>query len=423
MQKQLTKLVESRIQQLYELNDNSYEFNGKSLNAVYETLPEEYKERINCTVFKNTFKDGEFILNKEERTNPSTDENIRKTPPKTKAQLIREIKNKRMTETTQTLSNKKEKEPFELKVLDLSSIEVDAKNFIPFKTNKGIDILMSSSGGVLPGTSYVLIGIPGAGKTTNANMILSDIKTTNPDAEIMSLSSEMKQIDVEEELLKKPWMRNVPHILFSQYKKEHYIELLQSVFLYGYDVLVFDSFQNTIERLKSETAMNGNEAANFLMDLIEKACDGQTKTKKKTAVLIIQQVTKGGEFAGKNSLKHDTTGMLHFNLNIETGERSCVFSKNRRCGNYQHKEMYYYMDEDNTIQYDIKRFEEDREAERMLLKNKKDLDIQKEVFTNTFLNKHNSKYFEEEKEEVKQEQFEEIFNIEGEQEEEDLDEF
>ena len=47
--------------------------------------------------------------------------------------------------------------------------------------------------------------------------------------------------------------------------------------------------------------------------------------------MIIQQVTKGGEFAGSNRFKHMITAMAHIKFQPEGG-RAIWFSKNRRGG-------------------------------------------------------------------------------------------
>lgn len=369
------------LKQILAFNGNVEEIIAKTKLEFYDKLPETISENITYNEFLKYFKTGSLRFTKKMESGHDK-LSISKLKSDIKKKALNKIRDKKEEAETE--------EEFELKVHDLSTVQLNPNDFVPFKTNKGIDIIFSKKGGVMPGTSYVLIGNPGAGKTTNANQILSDIRKNNPDADVMSFSSEMKEIDVHEELSKNSWMKNVPHILFEDYEKAKYLDLVKNVFLHGYDVLVFDSFQNTIERLKSVTSYSSNELANLLMELIETATKGETKTGKKTAVLIIQQVTKGGEFAGKNSLKHDTTGMLHFNHNKETGERSCVFSKNRRCGDYQYKELFYDMDENSEIQYDIKRFNEDRQAEAVMSQNKKEMDKQKEAFENIFSKNKNS---------------------------------
>ena len=68
-----------------------------------------------------------------------------------------------------------------------------------------------------------------------------------------------------------------------------------------------------------------------LLQLCEEHNLGSNDNKLNTAFLIIQQVTKGGDFVGSNKLKHMTTGMLHMRLTDEG--RYLHFSKNRRGGN------------------------------------------------------------------------------------------
>ena len=58
---------------------------------------------------------------------------------------------------------------------------------------------------------------------------------------------------------------------------------------------------------------------------------GENEEKVNTSFLVIQQVTKGGEFAGSNRFKHMMTGMAHMKWTKE-GDRTFFFSKNRRGG-------------------------------------------------------------------------------------------
>ena len=58
---------------------------------------------------------------------------------------------------------------------------------------------------------------------------------------------------------------------------------------------------------------------------------GENDSKTNTSFLVIQQVTKGGEFAGSNRFKHMMTGMAHMKWTKE-GDRTFFFSKNRRGG-------------------------------------------------------------------------------------------
>ena len=61
--------------------------------------------------------------------------------------------------------------------------------------------------------------------------------------------------------------------------------------------------------------------------------------------MIIQQVTKGGEFAGSNRFKHMLTGMGH--LKFSDNSRVLFFSKNRRGG--QMDKLHFSLNQKNHV--------------------------------------------------------------------------
>jgi len=58
---------------------------------------------------------------------------------------------------------------------------------------------------------------------------------------------------------------------------------------------------------------------------------GDNNGKYYTTFINIQQVTKAGEFAGSNRLKHMTDAMCHVERSKDGLARSLHFSKNRDC--------------------------------------------------------------------------------------------
>ncbi len=61
--------------------------------------------------------------------------------------------------------------------------------------------------------------------------------------------------------------------------------------------------------------------------------------------MVIQQVTKGGEFAGSNRFKHMLTGMGH--MKFVEGGRCIFFSKNRRGG--EMNKLFFSLDQKNKV--------------------------------------------------------------------------
>ena len=75
------------------------------------------------------------------------------------------------------------------------------------------------------------------------------------------------------------------------------------------------------------------------------------ETNRHTAFICIQQMTKGGDFAGSNRIKHMTTAMAHlkFDGRGRDAERYIIFSKNRR-GEVGDK-IYFRLFRPNNVEY------------------------------------------------------------------------
>ena len=183
------------------------------------------------------------------------------------------VKNKKtQTQVERSLSNGNFKtwRPTTVKMNDLS---FDKNLFIPMPTGKKIDNLFSAEGGLMKGTNYAIVGDPGVGKSTVMLDILSE----------------------------------------------------------GWDVVLIDSMAEVTGSIADfHTGMSGKRAETEVLNLLEKHNKAENKDKINTAFLIIQQVTKMGEFAGSNRFKHMMTGMAHMKF-MDEG-RAFFFSKNRRGG-------------------------------------------------------------------------------------------
>jgi predicted ATP-dependent serine protease len=83
-----------------------------------------------------------------------------------------------------------------------------------------------------------------------------------------------------------------------------------------------------------------------LLNIFEQHNKGENGSKRNTCFMIIQQVTKGGEFAGSNRFKHMITAMAHMKFNAEGG-RAIWFSKNRRGG--EMNKQFFSLDQANHV--------------------------------------------------------------------------
>ena len=287
----------------------------------------------------------------------------------------------------------------EIKLYNPGEEPVNEEIFVPYKSGKFIDNIMSESIGCMPGTTIVLTGDASVGKTTLALDTLRNIKNefiatlkkkidiSTAEKEFVYFSSEMKRIDIQYEEGKKEWMKDFSSILMNEYPKEQYKALVEKVLLHGYRVVVFDSFQDTVSRLNSFCGMSLKEASQFILKCIEKANMGETTTGHNTCVLLIQQVTKSGVFVGAHNLKHDTTAMLEFKFNKEDNTRYCTFTKNRRNGDILFKKLFYGLNEKKEVTYNTERWNEDRERENMITRERGNMEEAHGQFNDIFLNK------------------------------------
>ena len=119
--------------------------------------------------------------------------------------------------------------------------------------------------------------------------------------------------------------------LFLKNYSEDIKEVLEHVFDQGYDAIVIDSIAEVIEMYKDAYRTTESAAEFWFLNLQDKMKKGENKNKYYTTFVNIQQVTKAGDFAGSNRLKHMTDAMAHVERSKDGLERTIHFSKNRDC--------------------------------------------------------------------------------------------
>ena len=202
-------------------------------------------------------------------------------------------------------------------------------------------------------------------------------------------------------------MKDTRSILMNEYEESKYKRIIEKVILHGYRMLVIDSYQDIIECLVGSCGMRSSAAGSWILSLISKANAGLTETGHNTCVLLIQQVTKGGVFVGKNNLKHNTTAFLEFRFSENRNQRYCEYTKNRRNGSILYKRLYYFLNEKNEVMYDEKLWNEDRDREKMIISEKNRLDKANDDFLNIFINK--DKINDETEDEIEDEELEDEY--------------
>jgi predicted ATP-dependent serine protease len=152
---------------------------------------------------------------------------------------------------------------------------------------------------------------------------------------------------------KTPAIGKVPTLLLMDYIANGQLStVLEKTFNGKYDVIVLDSYQDVLVKLKEAQGWKSTYAESWLTNTMIDAAE-----KNGTAVLAIQHMTKGGTYVGSTYLKHATTAMLEIRFDL-SGNRYIEFSKNRRGGSGVGKRLYYSLDATGSVVYDVQRFTE-----------------------------------------------------------------
>ena len=201
--------------------------------------------------------------------------------------------------------------------------------FIPIKTKTIVDSVLSTEGGLFPGTNTVVIGDPGVGKSTVLLDWIADMQKQGK--KVLFISGEMNDIDMYGYVKRFPKFGSLP-ILFMQDYNDCPKQAVEQVLNQGYDIVLMDSWAEVTAMVKDQMGWARNKVESWLLDLLEKHNKANNKANKNTAFICIQQMTKAGEFAGSNRIKHMTTAMaaLRFDGRGRDAERYLEFEKNRR---------------------------------------------------------------------------------------------
>jgi predicted ATP-dependent serine protease len=282
--------------------------------------------------------------------------------------VLKKVETEAGIETDHSVVDEPQVRPFEFEVVKVEDMEFP--NFGLFTTGKKIDELFSDhekGGGIYGGTVNIVIGESGVGKSTVMLDTLSAIRAQNPDAKVLYVSSEMTRNDILFYYKKTPAIGKVPTLLLMNYVSDgNLVKALEQAFSGEHDIILLDSYQDVIVKLKEVQGWRSTRAESWLTALMIDAAE-----KKGCAVLAIQHMTKGGTYVGSTYLKHATQAMVEIRFDI-SGHRYVEFSKNRRGGSGVGKRLYYSLDDNGDVVYDTRRFEdtesmrviEDRETDR-----------------------------------------------------------
>lgn len=219
-------------------------------------------------------------------------------------------------------------DPTEIKLFRGSELDFNENLFKPFKTGKEVDMILSTEGGIMPGTNMMIAGGPGSGKTTLVLDMLSSY--TKQGLKVLFLSGEMDQIGHYKYCKRMPEFACV-QTLFLKDHSENIKEVIEYIFDKGYDVIAVDSIAEVLEMYKGAYNSTTKQAEIWFLKLQDAMKKGNNEGKYNTTFINIQQMTKSNEFAGSNRLKHMVDAYCEVERSKDGLERSLHFTKNRDC--------------------------------------------------------------------------------------------
>ena len=217
----------------------------------------------------------------------------------------------------------------EMKLVKMDDIKFNDDLFVPIKSKTIVDSLLSTEGGIFPGTNTIVIGDPGVGKST---VLLDLLAQYHKDGKkVLFISGEMNEIDMYGYVKRYPSFGQLPIMFMNDYT-DCPKEAVEQVLDQGYDVVLIDSWAEVTALVKDQMGWARGRVESWLLDLIEKNNKAENQVNKHTAFICIQQMTKQGTFAGSMRLKHMATSlaMLRFDGRGRDAERYIEFDKNRR---------------------------------------------------------------------------------------------
>jgi DNA repair protein RadA/Sms len=219
-------------------------------------------------------------------------------------------------------------DPSEVKLYRGNDLEFNESLFIPLKTNTEIDIILSTEGGLMPGTSMMIAGGPGSGKSTLVMDMLS--KFTMQGLKCLFIQGEMDQIGHYKYCRRMPSFGCI-QTLFLKDHMDNVKETIEHVFSLGYDVIGVDSVAEILNMYRDQNGGTSKQAESWFLKLQDDVKKGKNSKGYYTSFINIQQVTKSDEFAGSNRLKHMMEAFCKVERSKDGLERTLFFEKNRDC--------------------------------------------------------------------------------------------
>ena len=214
-------------------------------------------------------------------------------------------------------------------IVKLNNLDIDPKMMDTMSSGLAIDDLISDEGGVPCATNIMCIGDPGVGKTTVLLDLLASVQ--NKGRKCLFISGEMGKKQMFKYTQRFPQFGIVQTLFMSDYLEYNTKDVIEQVMNMGWDLILIDSIAEIIEGVRDDNKWDRKQAESWLVDLCIANNKGENIANKYSSYLLIQQVTKSGEFVGSNKLKHMTDAMMEMRRRSDRdgGGTYINFIKNR----------------------------------------------------------------------------------------------
>ena len=118
---------------------------------------------------------------------------------------------------------------FKPQLVRMDDVKFDDNLFVPMKTGKKIDSLLSSEGGIMAGINMAVVGDPGVGKSTVLLDLLSDLQAQGK--KCLFISGEMTSIDLYGYVKRYPKFGSLDILFMGDYLDKDPIAILKSVYM------------------------------------------------------------------------------------------------------------------------------------------------------------------------------------------------
>jgi len=236
-------------------------------------------------------------------------------------------------------------------ITKLNQLDIDPKMLESMKTGlRNVDQLFSFEGGIPCASNIMAIGDPGVGKTSLMLDLVAAVQ--NKGRKCLFISAEMGRKQMFKYTKRFPQFGLVDTLFTSDFMSFNMKDVIEQSLHRGYDLVLIDSIAEVIEGVRDDNGWDRKTAEGWLVETCVRNNKGENKEDKYTSFLLIQQVTKSGEFVGSNKLKHMTDALLEMRRESDRdgGGAYMSFQKNR---NGRAEDRMNFFLSNNKIEYSV----------------------------------------------------------------------